>query len=148
MRRRMAVLLAGSIIATTIGLAAPARGDVALWPLTCLDDGPASPGLQTAYIDSEGRLVLNPEAAPGDVDAHVQWLPDKLLGMYPCLVAPIFTDAVVCTYQKVLEVANSMDPVNLYLRYVYPNPNGPGYVVDHPRMLDDASDLVTCHLTT
>ncbi|HYP23166.1 MAG TPA: hypothetical protein VEV43_06310 [Actinomycetota bacterium] len=147
MRRHLLVLAIGAIAIGATGVT-PASADAPPWPINCVTDyGTVPPGAQSVYVDSSGRLVVNPEAAPGDVDAFAAWAPDKLLAMYPCLVGPVFIDGVVCTYQKAFEAVDSLDPTNSYLRYVYPNPNGPGYVVDHPRLLADVSHVVGCLAT-
>lgn len=147
MRRTMTLAVTAAVTAGLMAAPSPARADAPAWPINCLLEGPTAPGSQTVYFDAEGRLVVNPDGPSGDVDAIAQWLPEKVLAMYPCLVTPIFSEPVVCTYEKALEVLNSMDPANFNLRYVYPNPNGPGYVVDYPRLLQDAGDLVQCQLS-
>lgn len=148
MRRSTALSVALMMVGGSLALAAPARANEAPpWPLNCADDGANGPGFQSAYVDSEGRLILNPEAAPGDAAAYAEWAPGKLLAMYPCLTEPIWSESVLCTYWTVYGIATSIDPLSTYFRYVYPNPNGPGYAVDHQRLLADAGDLAQCQIS-
>lgn len=149
MRRTVTAVLAAAMATTTLTVTAPARAaDGPPWPITCLDDGPSTPPRQSVYFDESGRLIVNPEAAPDDAVALAWWAPDWVLAVYPCLAQPLPTDSATCMYQKLLEIANSVDPLATNARYVYPNPNGPGYAVDYQLLVADAAALVACNLTT
>lgn len=145
MRRTVTAVLAVAMATTTLMVVAPARAaEAPPWPINCLDDGPSVPPRQSAYIDGSGRLIVNPEAAPDDAFAIVGWAPDWVLAVYPCLSQHLPTGSAVCMYQKLLGIANSVDPLATNARYVYPNPNGPGYAVDYRLLVDDAAALVNC----
>lgn len=148
MRRSTALLVALMTLGGSLVLAAPARASEAPpWPINCADDGPTGPGTQSVYVDAEGRLILNPEAAPDDAIAYALWAPDKALAVYQCIIAPVPLDSVDCMLGKLLEIANSVDPLSTQFRYVYPNPNGPGVAVDIQLLLTDSRYLVNCNIS-
>jgi hypothetical protein len=138
---------AGAIAALAGGLvAAPSVGaaDSLPWPASCAYEIPPGPGMNTVYVDGEGRLIVNPEAAPEDAVAYAGYAPDVALAIYACIIERVPTGPVTCAYQKLDEIAGSLDPVNGNMRYVYPNPNGPGYAVDYQRLLQDVGDALGC----
>jgi hypothetical protein len=87
---------------------------------------------------------VDPAAAPGDVIAQVQYLPEWAPAYYACLVEPLPTEPLSCVAAKLLDIVTSMDPVNQHLRYVYPDPDGSGYVIDHPLLVADALGVPGC----
>ena len=135
-------MIAGLMVGASLAVAAPA---MALQPNPC-PDGPPSPGLQTAYIDENGVVQVNPTAAPSDAEAYAGWAVDYALYWYVCVLTKPAFDGVACQYFEALEISGGIDPANLNFRYVYPNGSG-GFSVNVPLLLDDAGDSANCHVT-
>ncbi len=143
MRRGLVVSIAALMVAGGLGVAAPAHARDSQ-PLPC-PYGPTSPGLQSAYIDENGVVHVDPFAAPSDADAYGAWAVDYALYWYTCMANKPVLDSVWCQYAIALEIVDSMDPLSLNLRYVYPS--GTGYAINVPLLLSDAGRSARCHIT-
>ncbi|HEX2195715.1 MAG TPA: hypothetical protein VHJ76_02215, partial [Actinomycetota bacterium] len=141
MRRTVVVGLAALMIAGGLGVAPPAHASN---PLPCVEDAPPSPGLGTVYVDENGIVHVQPEAAPGDVDAYVGWSVEWSLFMIFCLESRLPTGGVWCEAGLALGIVESMDPLDLYLRYVYRE--GSGFAINVPLLRSDAAAATSCVL--
>jgi hypothetical protein len=141
----MILSIAALMVAGSLAAAVPAHAADNAPP--CTPEAPQSPPMGSLYIDENGVIQVNPGALPDDAVAQGGWAVDWTVFMVFCLESKLPTDGVWCNVALALEIAGSMDPLNLYLRYVYPNGQG-GYSIDVPRLLSDSGRAVACHLTT
>jgi hypothetical protein len=145
MRRVSATVTAGLALMASLAVTAPAQAvEVPDWPLECIYELPPGPGIQSVYVDEEGRLILDPEAAPDDVRALAQHAPDLAFALYGCLVEPLPTEAVTCLTDLLLAIVGDINPAGLDFHYVYPNPSGSGYAVDIEQLGQDVQRAVIC----
>ena len=147
MRKKLVLPFAALMVLGNVGVMAPASADTSMvpgWPISCLYEISGLPDIQSVYTDSSGRLIVNPEAAPDDAVAYAGWSAGAAGTVGDCILERVPTGPVFCVAGKAAEIGMSLDPVNAYFRYVYPNPNGPGYAIDRPQLESDLAYLSSC----
>lgn len=135
--RRVAVLLLAALIASSLGVASPARAADAADCFTIYQP----PDINSVEINGV-TITVHPDQVRPDALAQVNYYVLYLVvGRILCLEGGIVTGKLPCLEAKIAEIVGSLDPVNLNLRYVRRDPSTGDVVIDGNLLV---ADLTAC----
>jgi hypothetical protein len=138
-RRASALLVTAAVATATLAVASPAK---AQGPLDCLDIQFEFPQANSVTVDVDTLQVrVDPDAIEGDVTMLAGLVAGITLDLARCLEGGLIVGPAMCYVDRALEIANSLDPLSLQLRYVYQDPETGDFVIDGGRLL---ADLTSC----
>ena len=138
MTRLIMVAVAAAVAATTVAVPAhaEARADDCTKILTVQEE----PDFQSFSIDLQTLQVrIQPGAADDDAKMLVNYYVLDVVAFTLCVEGGVVTGTVQCLLDRAQEIAGSLDPHNLYFRYVYRDPMTGEIVIDGGRLVSDLS---------
>lgn len=140
MRRTFAIGLTAAMSAVAIGLAAPVHASASE---ECFPDRMIPIGLQSVSVNLQ---TLEIRIDPAAIDDDVNWAVGLVLAEIDytiegalCVEGGVVTGPVRCLVAKAREIAGSLDPANLYFRYVYVDPATGEIVIPGGQLVADAT---------
>lgn len=150
MKKTWALALTTAVCAATLGVAAaPAAAAETCHELTLEDllGDDTTIDLGSVSINRDTlEIRVNPAAIDDDVSMLADLIVDevamRIVRYATCVEGGVVTGIVNCALSKALEIAGTLDPANLNLRYVYQDPTTGEIVVAGGLLVGDATACV------
>lgn len=137
MRRPVIVAVVMALVASTLGMAAPARAAETADCFTIY----TPPRPQSVRVTGL-TIEVDPDQVGPDVVAAVNyWVFYIVVGRVLCLEGGVVTGTLACYEAKIREIVRSLDPANLNLRYVRRDPTTGNLIIDGNLLV---ADLTAC----